>query len=145
MDVLLDSGLLMDPAVLAVLTESRPGGKKRRKVVIPQPRRGELEGHGQVRWRIPIQPGVWEELERHMVFTIQAHGQVRGSERSIFGVPKAIYDELVYSSAAFTRLRMAGRIQQRALAPTPLGKGSVFESSAHIRAHPALSGGGPTC
>ena len=50
MDVLLDSGLLMDPAVLAVLTESRPGGKKRRKVVIPQPRRGDLEGHGQVRW-----------------------------------------------------------------------------------------------
>ena len=46
MDVLLDSGLLMDPAVLAVLTESGPGGKKRRKVVIPQPRRGELEGHG---------------------------------------------------------------------------------------------------
>ena len=87
MDVLLDSGLLMDPAVLAVLAESRPGGKKRRKVVIPQPRRGELEGHGQVRWRIPIQPGVWEELERHMVFTIQAHGQVRGSEASL-GSPR---------------------------------------------------------
>ena len=44
MDVLLESGLVMDPAVLAVLTESAPGGKKRRKVVIPQPRRGELEG-----------------------------------------------------------------------------------------------------
>ena len=35
----------------------------------------------------------------------------------------------VYSSAAFTRLRMAGRIQQRALAPTSLGKGSAFESA----------------
>ena len=143
MDVLLDSGLLMDPAVLAVLTESGPGGKKRRKVVIPQPRRGELEGHGQVRWRIPIQPGVWEELERDGVDDPSSWAGKRF--RSIFGVPKAIYDELVYSSAAFTRLRMAGRIQQRALAPTPLGKGSVFESSAHIRAHPALSGGGPTC
>ena len=36
----------------------------------------------------------------------------------------------VYSSAAFTRLRMAGRIQQRALAPTSLGKGSAFESAS---------------
>ena len=39
----------------------------------------------------------------------------------------------VHSSAAFTRLRMAGRIQQRALAPTSLGKGSAFESaSSHL-------------
>ena len=128
MDVLLDSGLLMDPAVLAVLTESGPGGKKRRKVVIPQPRRGELEGHGQVRWRIPIQPGVWEELERDGVDDPSSWAGKRF--RSIFGVPKAIYDELVYSSAAFTRLRMAGRIQQRALAPTSLGKGSAFESAS---------------
>ena len=127
MDVLLDSGLLMDPAVLAVLTESRPGGKKRRKVVIPQPRRGDLEGHGQVRWRIPIQPSVWEELERDGVDDPSSWAGKRF--RSIFGVPKAIYDELVYSSAAFTRLRMAGRIQQRALAPTSLGKGSAFESA----------------
>ena len=93
MDVLLDSGLLMDPAVLAVLTESRPGGKKRRKVVIPQPRRGDLEGHGQVRWRIPIQPGVWEELERDGVDDPSSWAGKRF--RSIFGVPKAIYDELV--------------------------------------------------
>ena len=93
MDVLLDSGLLMDPAVLAVLTESGPGGKKRRKVVIPKPRRGELEGHGQVRWRIPIQPGVWEELERDGVDDPSSWAGKRF--RSIFGVPKAIYDELV--------------------------------------------------
>ena len=90
---------MMDPAVLAVLTESAPGGKKRRKVVIPQPRRGELEGHGQVRWRIPIQPGVWEELERDGVHDPSSWAgkysfKVRGSEASL-GSPKAIYDELV--------------------------------------------------
>ena len=98
MDVLLDSGLLMDPAVLAVLTESGPGGKKRRKVVIPQPRRGELEGHGQVRWRIPIQPGVWEELERDGVDDPSSWAGKRF--RSIFGVPKAIYDELVQGACS---------------------------------------------
>ena len=60
---LLESGSAVQSPVLAILAEARQGRKKR-KAVNPQPRRGCPHAKGAAQWRIPVPSNAWEELMR---------------------------------------------------------------------------------
>ena len=88
----MESGCAVQPPVLAILAEARQGRKKR-KAVNPQPRRGCPHAKGAARWRIPVPSNAWEELMRlHAADPSSWDGE---RFRSIYGVPKQIFDELV--------------------------------------------------
>ena len=76
--------------------------------------RGLTDATGQARWRIPIPDSVWDELRRPDAETDATWDGQRF--RSVYGVPKKIFDELVEevvgsmaSCAARRRLVMESR------------------------------------
>ena len=92
LDDLVESGSAVKPPVLAILAECGPR-TKRRKPVKPEARRGDSDAQGAACWRIPVPDNAWEELSRiHAADPASWDGQ---RFRSIYGVPKQIFDELV--------------------------------------------------
>ena len=80
-------------AVLAVVTEASMMIKKKRKHFKRHPRQGDMTAKGDARFWIPIPDTTWDELTRpqaHIPGTWDAE-----RFRSIYGVPKSIFDELV--------------------------------------------------
>ena len=93
-ELMFASDIWLEPAVLALLAEARAQeSQKRRKISKPVPRRGLTDATGQARWRIPIPDSVWDELRRPDAETDATWDGQRF--RSVYGVPKKIFDELV--------------------------------------------------
>ena len=92
LDELLEAGSTVTPPVLAIFGECGQS-TKRRKAVKPQPRRGDLDATGAARWRIPVPDSAWDELSRMLAADPASWDGKRF--RSIHGVPKQIFEELV--------------------------------------------------
>ena len=93
LDLLLEDSVAMHPAVLALVSEASRMAKKKRKPFKREVRRGNVTAKGDMRWWLPIPLSVWEELERPEADIPGTWDAERF--RSIYGVPKMIFDELV--------------------------------------------------
>ena len=109
LDLLLESSVAMHPAVLAIVSEASGMAKKKRKPFKREVRRGDVTAKGDERWWLPIPDSVWEELKRPQADIPGTWDAERF--RSIYGVPKKIFDELVdearqHSELAGTKCHM---------------------------------------
>ena len=80
-----------------------PQPKRRKRIVDKQPRRGELDGVGVERWRIPLPENVWDELRRPQRYDESSWDGKRFM--SIYGVPAKVFDELVAEASQHDILR----------------------------------------
>ena len=69
----------------------------RKLVENKQPRRGDPDGVGEARWRIPIGRDVWDELRKPERYDESSWDGKRF--QSIYGVPARMFDELVAEAA----------------------------------------------
>ena len=102
LELLLESGVAVHPAVLSILAETLPK-RNARKRVKPKPRRGIIHSiKPQERWRIPILDDVWSVIKDPKAGD---PGSYAGKQFfSIYGVPKQIFDELVQEASQHREL-----------------------------------------
>ena len=98
--MMLEESLSTRSALLAELVTGPaevPKRKRRKLVENKQPRRGDPDGVGEARWRIPIGRDVWDELRKPERYDESSWDGKRF--QSIYGVPARMFDELVAEAA----------------------------------------------